>query len=629
MSKTVLARALVAGVLLASSLWFASASGQAPAQAPAQVPAQPPAESATPLSFKVLADQLKAQFPIVQADVVEVTDSRVILAAGRGEGLQPGVEMIGYREGRELVHPRTKQSLGKTEETLGRLVVAQVFENYSVATHVDGQKVQVGDRARVSAGKVRLTVLPLASASRPKVAEVAVQEVLQELDRVGRFQIAFGDQVLGWIGQEKISTEDFLKGKRVTEALQKFNVAHLLALGFSTVDNKLFMDVRLFSRSSQAPLFETALLVPASVKPRPAQQFSAGGTGDVKVEKRSLLARLLSGDWEPNKYSAGASSIPVRLLATFPFLVQSMDAAVAPADKQSRLVVTDGQKVFGYRVNGEKLDAEWTYDKMMVGKIISVQFIDVDGDGVLEVVVNRQDVKAGMLSYIIGMRQGKPVGIAMDTSLLLLAVDEQGDGVNRVLWGTPQDSMAFFTRGSATRYILKGNDLSATTRAYVPDTFRLTGATFSNISGKDSRALAYVDQWGRLRIAAGANEMWRSLTVVGGGIALAQIQIPMFQTYVDKFFKMEPNPVAVDLDGDGLQEVLVPVNDEEAGRLAVVYRGPAGFRMQVVQSGFEGLISGVGAIRGEAGTSLLLAVLRRSGLLRDRGETQIVMTLPE
>ena len=71
------------------------------------------------------------------------------------------------------------------------------------------------------------------------------------------------------------------------------------------------------------------------------------------------------------------------------------------------------------------------------------------------------------------------------------------------------------------------------------------------------------------------------------GIDATSIERPESQTVVDKFFKMEPNPLSVDLDGDGIQEVLVPVNDEEAGRVAVVYRGPAGFRMQIVQSGFD------------------------------------------
>ena len=614
-------RALIATVLVVAHAGLTTATAQAPT---------PPPEPTAPLSFRVLADQVAGMFPVIETDVVEVTGTRVILAAGRAQAVQPGIELVGFREGRELIHPRTKQVLGRTEETLGRVVISQVFENYSVATHVDGPPLQAGDKARVTAGKVRLTVVPLIAPARARVSEVAVQEVLQELERTGRFQIAFGDQVSAWLVQQKIDADDFMKGKGVAEASQRFNVGQLLALHFTAPENKLLMDVRLFSRGTQAPLLQTALFVPSSVKPAPAQRFSSGGNvGDVKVEKRSLLARLLSGDWEPNKYSSSASSIPVRLAATFPFLVMSMDVAVSPADKQPRMVVTDGQKVYVYRVNGEKLDAEWTHDKLMVGRILTVQFVDLDGDGVLEVAVNRQDVKAGMVSYIVGVKQNRPVLLVQDIPLLLLAVDEQGAGVNRALWGYPLNKDNFFGKGGATRYVLKGDEIVATTRAYVPDTFRLTGATFSNIAGKDNRVLAYVDEHNRLRIASGAQEMWRSLTPVGGGISRAMISVPMFQTNVDKFFKMEPNPLSVDLDGDGVQEILVPVNDEEAGRLGVVFRGPAGFRMQIVQSGFEGLINGVGAVPGEAGPSLVLAVLRRSGLLRDKGETQIVITLPE
>src|SRR5688572_11593831 len=161
-------RSVTALSLVASLLWLASAWGQS---APA-----PATEGSAPLSFKVLTDQVAGLFPIIETDVVEVTGKRVILSAGRGQAVQPGIELVGYREGRELVHPRTKQVLGRTEETLGRVVVAQVFENYSVATHVDGPMLQVGDKARVTAGKIRLTILPLTPPARARVAETAVQE---------------------------------------------------------------------------------------------------------------------------------------------------------------------------------------------------------------------------------------------------------------------------------------------------------------------------------------------------------------------------------------------------------------------------------------------------------------------
>jgi hypothetical protein len=64
--------------------------------------------------------------------------------------------------------------------------------------------------------------------------------------------------------------------------------------------------------------------------------------------------------------------------------------------------------------------------------------------------------------------------------------------------------------------------------------------------------------------------------------------------------------------------------------MAVIFRGPAGFRMQVVNSGFEGFVTGLGAVPLDAGVSLIAAVVRRSGIiLKSTGETQIIMTVPE
>jgi hypothetical protein len=94
---------------------------------------------------------------------------------------------------------------------------------------------------------------------------------------------------------------------------------------------------------------------------------------------------------------------------------------------------------------------------------------------------------------------------------------------------------------------------------------------------------------------------------------------------------MKSNPLAVDLDGDGIQEIVVPVNDEEAGRLVVVFRGPTGLRTQVVASGSEGLVTGMGAIPGADGgsPSLIMTVVKRTGLLGTGGDTQLIMTVPE
>lgn len=592
----------------------------------------PPSQAPAPPSFKVLADQVAAMFPVVETEVVEVSDARVTLASGRTQGVQPGLELTAFREGRELYHPTTKKLLGRTETTLGRLVVTEASENYSVATLVQGggaaEAPRPGDRARVSAGKVRLTVVSLTSGPRSRPGEAAAQELMQELERTGRFQVGFGDGVAVWLAQEKIAAEDFMRGKGVRAAAERFKLSHLLAVHFTAVQGKPFMDVRLFSAALDTPMLQNALFVPP-IRPAQAQQFSsAPGQPPVRTERRSLLQRLLSGDFEPNRYSASAASIPIRSLATFPFVVTSMDVAVAPQDKLPRIVVTDGQRVFLYRLNNQVLEPEWTYDKSMVGRILSVQLAELNGDGVLDVVVNRQDHKVGMLSYILTTRDGRPATLVQDIPLILLAIDEQGDGVNKSLWAQRANAEKFWNPGTAARYVLKDNDVAAKGWVTVHASFRPTGAAFSNINGKE-RVLAFVDEQSRLMITGGSQELWRSRTVVGGGLAMAQIQIPMMGTIVDKFFKVEPMPVGVDLDGDGVDEIVVPVNQDEAGRMAVVFRGPAGFRIQTVDSGFEGFVTGLGAIPTEGGPSLIAAVVKRTGLWRNQGDTQIIMTVPE
>jgi hypothetical protein len=76
---------------------------------------------------------------------------------------------------------------------------------------------------------------------------------------------------------------------------------------------------------------------------------------------------------------------------------------------------------------------------------------------------------------------------------------------------------------------------------------------------------------------------------------------------------------------------VVPQNTVREGLLAVVFRGPVGYRLQSINSGFEGGIIGLGAFRTEDSTTptLVVAVVRFKNFLKTAGETQIIMTTGE
>src|SRR5713226_3120531 len=203
----------------------------------------------SPGSIGVLVDQVVSLFPKVDGDVLEVQDTTVTLSLGKKDGLAPGVELSVYRQGRELRHPRTGVFLGKTEETVGRVLVEQVFEAYATGRVTQGTDVKPGDRARVSAGRVPLTVVPLVEGVKDALAEAAVQALVEGLNHTGRFQIAMGDALATGLVQEGLTRKDILEGKGLAKAAaaQRPKVENALVVLVKSVEKKPFMDVRLFS----------------------------------------------------------------------------------------------------------------------------------------------------------------------------------------------------------------------------------------------------------------------------------------------------------------------------------------------------------------------------------------------
>jgi hypothetical protein len=618
----VLAVVLMALLLRGGALW---------AQAPSRSTATPSA------SLAAIADQVSALFPRVAGDVIEVNGSTVTVGVGKRDGVQSGLELTVFRQGRELRHPKTGEVLGRAETTVGRLRIEQVFEAYSIGTAAPGIQVMTGDVARISAGKQRITVVALVSGVRETVVEAALSEIIEALNRTGRFQVAMGDRVGVWAAEQGIKPEQVLEGRGLAEVADRFKIEHLLALHFSLVQKRPFVEARFMSLPNTTALMTSTAFVPASVRQAQGTRFSSGpDRNPAQPKQRSLLARILGGELEAGSYSSGENSIPLKEIGKFGFPVVAMDVAVSPKDQVPRVVLTDGDRIWVYRVVERAMEPEWTYDNRFTrpGRIMSVQLADLDGDGVLEVVANRYhaDPQILLTSFIVAARNGKPVEILWDSAQFLYALDTEGGGVKRTLWGQGFSSDAFFRKGQATRYVLKGDKLVPDGPVRVPAAFRATGATMANIAGKGAqgRSLVFVDEQNRLRVSQESEETFRSSTPVGGG---GYLKVELLKPRAERggrseFFNFEPMPLAVDLDGDGIDEVIVSQNQLD-GHLAILFRGPAGYRMQTINSGFEGAITGLGAIHGDTPPTLIAAVVRFSNYFRTVGETQIIMTAGE
>jgi len=153
------------------------------------------------------------------------------------------------------------------------------------------------------------------------------------------------------------------------------------------------------------------------------------------------------------------------------------------------------------------------------------------------------------------------------------------------------------------------------------------------LNGKDSRVLAFVDEFNRLQVATDGEDVWRSGTAVGGGGITIEQETGLVSGGARRtaFFKIEPTPLAIDLDGDGVDEVIVPQNIVKEGLIAVIFKGPAGFRLQSIDTGFEGTITALGGFKTDDATQpiLIATVVRYKNILKTAGETQVIMTVPQ
>src|SRR6266545_6503938 len=112
--------------MLAQAVLVLLAAGFAWAQTQGQTPSPGTPAVAAPLT--VLVDDLVGLFPKIQGEVLEVRDASLTLDVGRKDGARPGLEVELFREGREILHPKTGAVLGRAEESLGRSRITDVQE---------------------------------------------------------------------------------------------------------------------------------------------------------------------------------------------------------------------------------------------------------------------------------------------------------------------------------------------------------------------------------------------------------------------------------------------------------------------------------------------------------------------
>lgn len=192
-------------------------------------------------------------------------------------------------------------------------------------------------------------------------------------------------------------------------------------------------------------------------------------------------------------------------------------------------------------------------------------------------------------------------------------------------------------------YIPGNGQLQLQNTLKVPYPFRATGAALARLGTEAGASphLVFVDERNRLRIYRDQEKLWESADFVGGSYAEAQlgqggeVDIQIGKVITNSF-AFEPIPEAVDVDGDGIEEVFVIRNGASlggvipnrtryaTGDIALLRAGPYGYNLSPVSPKFDGMVSGMSIVPSPV-PGVLIAISKRQGVLGRKQQTIIFL----
>jgi hypothetical protein len=594
-------------------------------------------------SLDRLSTEIVDLFPKVEGDVVKVQGNEAFITLGAPDNIREGMELSVVRKGEEFKHPLTGVMLGRFEEDIGVIIINKVSETYSsgnVRLAKANVNARLGDRVRITKGKIQLALLPLRGDLPNWVArEELLERFRSALEQTGRFQVTAADNVRVYLAEKGIQADEALSQDILARMAEDLRVTYAVATRTRQVGNESVLEVSLTGLILQRTLLTSSAILaqPEAVARAPEPKGNPEGRPEVRsgVFKEPRKA--------PPGYQLDLATLDLgktmKELITLPFIVTSMDTCGVISESSEDILVTDGKKVLMYQLTGEQVEFVDQYVPSVASKLLSVQCAEIDKNPGQEIIVN-QYINNALDTSILTYRNGRLQVLQDHIDVLLVAVDTNGDGINETLWGSPYDFGEFFTTGRAALYAFDNGKLRRRERVEVPRVYRATGVTLADLSGDGKRDLVMIDDSRQLRVYRGLQQLYKSNDRVGGSYSVAEIERETTGSggstkhKVPYFF--EPGMTVADLNGDGRQDVVVPrnlrslggllpnVNVYSGGDVVVLSSTDFGYSLTAITPQFDGVVSGVAILRLRSYPAFVVAVAQ--GTLTGGGNSLLMIS---
>lgn len=565
-----------------------------------------------------LAEGLVGLFPPAEGSVVSVHAGEAYVDLSEKDLIRPGMELEVFRPGGSILHPVSKEVLGRYEESLGILTVESVRDRYSIGRVVGEATVAPGDRVRVAARRLRALLHVAAGAPGVEAGPLARAVVGRGVES-GRFAIIDEPAWVPALRELGVTLERALADPQALRRLGERVPADLLLL------------VRVDPGERRPAL---------SLEARSLRSGAVVG----RLEERWPVEAPPAGAPQPAKGARAAGADPGEGQAELPagrYVLRELDGRAAAlaagnvlGEGRVEIVVSDGIDLAVYRWGPERLEWKWD-EKGRRRRVLSLDAADLDGDGraeVLVAVVERGRVGTEIRSW----RNGGLERLAVAPGVYLRA--PAGPGGAPLLLGQAAGAGEVLA-GRVERYRWQDGAPERVEGTALPRRAGIFGLAPSPLAGQAGGAYAmdpdgYIDGYG-----PDGERRWRSERRYGGYPPPASADDlfgPAFadeETFEERAKAFQGRLLA-EAAGQDRVRLLVPrnfsdspitmVRQRAAGRgEVVVLEGPADRPTEAGRTrAFEGYVADLARadVDGDGRAEILLVVNRRAGFLRgERG----------
>ncbi len=514
----------------------------------------------TGVSLARSLDDLAAGFSPVSALVINVEGDTVLIDKGARDGIHRGDLFTIYQEGKKIIHPVTKQEIGRLKEPIAKAEAVRVEETFSVLHLVSKKEtVKVGQPA-VRFADIKVLLLEEPPGAAQKVLP-SLRSALAEAELVTSPGVSWRELNPTFLSREGIDLVLVAdeNGLRVYNA----NLELLQAYTWPVTG--------LPSRPS----------APAPSLPAQGQLRPSGPSG-------------------PYPYSTLRYQLPAapqfRRVARLPAVVTDFEMGDLDADGRPEVVYMTPQGLYVSQFGGRLLAS---YRHTGFGKMVNFS-LGPDGWIALNIYVPGEAMRSRLLRY----QRGRLETAVSDINFFLAFFDLNGDGLKETLLGQTYDRQSLF---GPTIYRLKPawDKISYLETERVPGGFRVLLAAFADINGNRVKEACFMDLGHKLRVYERGRRLWTSTTKVGGSIYALAAGPKTMKAIYKKTISAEVEPLVRDLNGDGRQEVILVRNISshrdilpnlpayESGEVLALIYSATGYELIPLTGKLEGPVQGL------------------------------------